>query len=831
MDTEGRRRGSRETDLPESILAELLDAVECDGEAALRRFAAERPELADRVRTIVQRLADVGMLREQPLWGRFRLEELIGRGAMGEVWRARDPVLGREVAIKRIASHLDGSERARERFRREAQAIARLRHPSVVTVYEIGEQDEVPFLVMELIDGGTLYEVLHGAGGRRQLTELEACRLGADLCAALQAAHEAGIVHRDVKPGNVLIRASGAPLLSDFGLARLAGDAAVTRHGEFVGTPTYAAPELLTGGAASAAGDVYSLAATLHECVVGRPPFVAGTALEVAALAVRGEVPPLRRSCPRLTRDFEAVLMRALDRDPARRYPSAAAFGDDLTRIARGEPVRARRVGALGKGWRWLRRRPTLAAAIGLPVLLLMVFALVFVVWQRAELQRYERLADTRVIGSLREQLKTLWPADETAVPSLESWLVRAEDLLRRGELHRADRDRLAQVLSTARNVVPGAAPDEAAAWQHSVLVDLCAAVDAFVPTVAAARFRLQTARSLRLDTATGEEAASAWDRAREAIRSSPLYGGMLLTPQLGLLPLGPNDSGLWEFWHPASGARPMAAPDGAASRWVIAADTGMVFVLIPGGRRTVGMLPPTPERPLGSPYVAEGMTKSGLLASDVELQPYFLSKFEVTQAQYERLTGDRPSHFATMPESATQPVESVSWQDLHAVLEPMGLRLPTDAQWEVAHRCGTTTVYPTGDARESLVGLDNVLDRTHQREQGGPGSSVDPVEDGFAGPNPVDAFAPNAWGLHGMIGNVAELCADALDAKEKSRRPGDGLFGTSGRFVALRGSSWGFPSWLAYSGLTDAGTSDRRSNAVGFRPVLQVRRLQDSGR
>jgi WD40 repeat protein len=293
----------------------------------------------------------------------------LGRGAMGVVYQARQIDLKRLVALKMIlrGAHAGAEELAR--FRNEAEAAARLQHPHIVPIYQVGEQDGRPYLVLEHVEGGSLARQLDGKPQPAQAS----ARLVEVLARAMHHAHERGIVHRDLKPANVLLGADGTPKITDFGLAKLLdGDpGARTQSGAVLGTPSYMAPEQAgassrptsragTGQVGSAA-DIYALGAILYELLTGRPPFLAETVLE-ALEQVRSQEPvPPRRLNPKVPRDLETICLKCLRKEPGARYASAADLAQDLGRFLGGGPVRARPVGRLERGWRWCRRKPALA--------------------------------------------------------------------------------------------------------------------------------------------------------------------------------------------------------------------------------------------------------------------------------------------------------------------------------------------------------------------------------------------------------------------------------------------------------------------------------------
>src|SRR5262249_44912508 len=264
-------------------------------------------------------------------------------------------------ALKMALAGSNAIPNERERFRREAEAVAALRHPNVVQVYDVGDADGRPYFTMELMEGGSLARKLSGAPQPARRT----AALLATLAGAVQAAHEAGVVHRDLKPGNVLLTADGTPKVADFGLARrLDSDEHLTLSGAIIGTPSYTAPEQARGdrGVVGPRTDVYALGAILYECLTGRPPFHAGTPAATLQPVVADEPVNPRRLNPSVPRDLETVCLKCLHKEPQKRYASAAELADDLCRIERGDPITARRVGVVGSLWKWAQRRPALAA-------------------------------------------------------------------------------------------------------------------------------------------------------------------------------------------------------------------------------------------------------------------------------------------------------------------------------------------------------------------------------------------------------------------------------------------------------------------------------------
>lgn len=308
--------------------------------------------------------------------GNYELIEEIGRGGMGVVYRARHVVVGRVVALKMILSGDFASEPETLRFRAEAEAAANLDHPHIVPIHEVGEHAGRPYYTMRLLPGGSLAQRSRGS----KVDPRGAARLLTTVARAMHFAHRRGFVHRDLKPANVLFDEAGQPFVTDFGLAKRLGQTGPTVLGALLGTPGYMAPEQAAGrNDITASADVYSLGAILYELLAGRPPFRAGTVMETLVLVMEGEPVPPRRLNPAVPGDLEFICLKCLEKDPSRRYASAAALADDLDRHLLGEDIEAR----LGKPFEGLvrkaRREPVLATRLGALTLLTLFVQLKFV--------------------------------------------------------------------------------------------------------------------------------------------------------------------------------------------------------------------------------------------------------------------------------------------------------------------------------------------------------------------------------------------------------------------------------------------------------------------
>jgi serine/threonine-protein kinase len=344
-------------------------------------MAADRPL---EQRTVVDGAAHAPPPDPPSVPGYEVLREL-GHGGMGVVYLARHLPLSRTVALKMILAGRHAPPEVVARFLREAEAVARLQHPNIVQIYEVGEANGQPFLALEFVSGGSLEAKLAG----KPLPPPAAAQLVQTLAQAMHHAHQQGVVHRDLKPANVLLSACRfafaasdpanakrqaeagddfVPKITDFGLARRLDQAGQT-HSAIVGTPSYMAPEQARGEKVGPAADVYALGAILYECLTGRPPFLAATLLETLAQVISEDPAPPRQLNPAVPRDLAAICLKSLEKSPRRRYASAAEMAADLGRHLNGEPVLARPAGLARRSWKWVRRRPTAASLLAVSVL------------------------------------------------------------------------------------------------------------------------------------------------------------------------------------------------------------------------------------------------------------------------------------------------------------------------------------------------------------------------------------------------------------------------------------------------------------------------------
>jgi TolB-like protein/Tfp pilus assembly protein PilF len=318
-------------------------------------------------------------------FGDYELLEQIGRGGQGVVFRARQKSLNRIVALKVIGLGQWATKAHLKRFRLEAEAAARLEHPGIVPIHEVGERDGSCYFSMKFVEGGQLDEVVR----RTPMSMRQAAELIAKVARTVHYAHEHGILHRDIKPGNVLLDAKGEPHLTDFGLARLVeSDSTVTRTLEVLGTPSYMAPEQAVGNnaAISSVTDVYGLGAVLYQLLTGQPPFAGGTTYETIKLLLDTEPRQPRLLNPKIDRDLSTICLKCLEKDPKRRYSSALALAEDLERWLKHEPIQARHTGVFARGRKSVQRNPSSALLVA--CLVALAAAAAWIVWKSEFIQR-----------------------------------------------------------------------------------------------------------------------------------------------------------------------------------------------------------------------------------------------------------------------------------------------------------------------------------------------------------------------------------------------------------------------------------------------------------
>ncbi|MCR9248097.1 MAG: bifunctional serine/threonine-protein kinase/formylglycine-generating enzyme family protein [bacterium] len=886
----------RSEELLEELLVQCIELGEGDGIEAVEKLLAAHPEQAAAVRELLGSLAGLGFLgdstSETPAIeriGAYRLLRRLGEGSMGVVYLARHDATNRVVALKTIRQLHAGST-AQERFRREALAIARLRHPNVVTVFDAGEYDGVAYLAMELLSGRSLDEVVRDAAAKSRLLPVdEVARWGLDLAEALACAHAAEIIHRDVKPSNVRITAEGRAVLLDFGLARdnaLAEQLTVT--GSFQGSPNFASPEQIEGGQSlDARTDVFSLGVTLHCCLTNAMPFDGETREQVFRRILTEAPPSPRRINPAVSRDLATIVEKAMEKRPDQRYATAAALAEDLRALLEHRPIAARPAGPIRRTLKWIRRRPAAATAAACGILLVIGLAtgLAVALGLLDELRTEKKKGATSLavltMRDLPREEGLLWPATPERVAGprgMDSWLSRAHGLLaalpgyeaRLAELQELAKERdpetaaahaelarriaryeerirkYSKVGAAKRQLIlsdrasirvcqqrrlrsPPDLGDPELVLLYGELVELVGGIPALAETIARVERRREFA--LTIADRIEHDFGATWQETIAAVASDPRYDGLQLRPQPGLIPVGPDpQSGLQEFAHPLTGEVPRRGPDGELD---YTSASGVVFILVPGGTFTMGSRRPGEDgeqAPNVDPYCVESYESP---PHEITIAPFFLGKFEMTQAQWVRITGSNPAghcagtQFKKARITDLHPIESISYLDAVRWLGRMGCRLPTEAQWEYAARAGTTTVWWTGNDRRSLIDAANLADQhPHNSGEARVHWEVEDWDDGFTHHAPVGSFRPNAFGLHDVCGNVSEWCRDWYGGYGHPAREGDGYRTRRDMFyVTARSGSFSDPAPAQRMARRLRFALDFTYPGLGVRPSLGIKK------
>ena len=814
--------------------------------------------------------------------GPYRVLEKLGQGGMGAVYRAQHGQSGRTVALKMIRPEFLDSEVARKRFQREVQAVSRLDHPCICRVYEVGDESGVPYMALQLVDGVDLGQRIANAKqssssddsgcaplpvpaspGARPSTFgtargeiLAVVRLFERVARAVHTAHEHGLVHRDIKPGNLMVTAEGEPVVLDFGLAldESAKGSVLSLPGEFLGTVEYMAPEQVSGGTVDCRTDVYSIGVSLYESLSLELPIRGGSRAEIPARIIHEEPLRLRRLNRAVPRDLEVVVHKAIDKHPGRRYASGLELAEDLRRVCAIEPVLARPAGPVLRLQRWARRNP-----VATLLLLTFTVGLAGSTWQfvRAEgaLGEFNLLAHNVKFREAMAARSALYPAWPDKAERMRRWLrdeadpliasssdlertlseLRAEaspwtvaerqkdrqnhpdaarldhgkrelvalrkereetkgddrkSTLRRGwmneEIVRIEAE-IAVLTESVKERITFRLPRPSRQFLHDALAELIADLQLFADPKTGARASvardLAWAETVRQHSITVHE--QRWRDAAAAIETSDKYHDLHLPPQIGLVPIGPDPrSGLWEFVHLRSSrtGSPLPSRDPDTGRFVFTEDTGIIFVLLPGGLFKMGGQKDDDQKPnydeLADPVQGP--------VHDVTLDPFFISKYEMSQGQWFRLSGgEMPSYYhpkelkdGTLKQIFTlkSPVEQVSWRRCDTLLRKFRLDLPTEAQWEYAARAGTSTPWWTGTEPLGLRGAVNLADVTAQKDGVLWKDLCLWLEDGYVVHAPVDTMKPNPFGLHNVIGNVWEWCLDSWEAYTTPVHEGTGL-------------------------------------------------------
>ena len=831
------RESSEALDLFEAFLLRFHEGG--PGSQSIEAFCEEHPSHADRFRKWWERLSEIGEVGDAgeededdlPGPGRrfgpyFILKEL-GRGAQGAVYLAEEVELGRKVALKLLPLHRGFFRGYKGRFAREAELASKLDHPGLCTLYGRGSIQGVSYMAMRYVEGQSLAEKIASSQRRFEeglglpgRVEIEAyLEIFAKAAEALHVAHESGLIHRDLKPGNILVNAKGEPVVVDFGLAReMESDSSLTATGDLVGTPAYISPEQLASGRVvlDRRTDVYSLTATLFECLTLSRVFDAATRHQLYQQVLHSEPPPARSLNPAISRDLEVLLATGLQKEREMRYETARDLAEDLQRLQRNEPIRARPLRPLQRLHRWTRRNPAIAlslAGVFLSLCAALGFSLLFLTETKKARAAFEKLSDRVVLETLVKEAKGLRPVRAALLPKIQNWMSRAQSLIDRLPEHRralvALRTRALPYDEKSRERDRQSHPRYGEFVRLSEMVPFLEQKLQETLNGPQARFLQAKLRAyktkiqnlhLELDRQRSFAFVSSEDRvAHEALQKLVVdldrftsKGGTFfrMSQHLHWLQRNPLDPipGFAEAWrhvrkriqnNPRYQGRELRVQEGLLPLG-LNPKTGLEEFL---HLRSCSFPFPLPQRDQerGSfdLQASHGLILILLPAAEFQTGPpsapgpkvsldwFFFSAYELNRSQWERLSWTahpKSILFEDWPSKGGEsyPVESASWDQAQDLLSSYGLDLPTEYQWEYGARGGTLTRWWWGNARPSLLAKkapDNFRDRSFVSLFKGRTRLL--WNDHFPLLAPVDAGQPNPFGLHQVYGNVAEWCRD----------------------------------------------------------------------
>jgi len=773
---------------------------------------------------------------------RYEVLEALGHGGMGAIYKAKQKQPSRVVVLKVMLNGKFASRRYRMRFEREAQAVARLKHPGIVSVYEYGEVNGQPYFTMEYVDGCSIKDYAL----RHNLDKRHICDLVAKTCRAVAYAHQRGVIHRDIKPNNILVDGEGNPRLLDFGLARLAGDymdeqPQMTEAGEVMGTPSYMSPEQTLGRPEELdmRTDVYSLGVLLYELLTDTLPYRTDRTRPLESLRIIREYVPKRPSAvtSKIDGDLDCIVMKCLEKERDLRYQSAVELSEDIGRYLRGQPVEARPSTTFYHFRKLLwRHRGLVFPILGL-ILALMAVTGIFV-WKLSRAEKQARLsaqeANTATTLARQKQDKLV-----SFIMDLQTVRRKVESLMADGKWEDAHR-----IAAFAEEQLPPEAGLTGLAVEVRASIATATADEGKTVASLIAETRFQDARDriqrlrelaqrLQLSALAGQtnEAAKGFDEAcwqsllsyvQQNRRSARALNRFLLE-----CPANPHEEEARQLLDKLiSGVRSLQwplDPSEATQNQKITAEAlelpNEYLLELPGATKMKFVLVPAGEFLMGCAGQGDGSNADQQPEHPVRIRdPFYMAATEVTREQFEAVTGRAPpsSGGDGRGGQAGNTPTAASWDEARDFCmkvtnrnkDRLPIRLPTEAEWEYACRAGAQGLYSHGDD----AGLQELPNRAWYSS------------DSQGRAHPVAQKKPNSWGLYDMHGNMQEWCQDWYDARYYLTSPLEDPKGPkTGTLRVLRGGSWMDGPEGTRSATRKAALPDSLQPTYGFRVCFDV--------